>query len=169
MSLHDHSSITITIEVTDFDCLHRQFQTSLSHLLCRAPPSAGCAASCYGCRPSCHNRMLAAERQEATLLCPLRVQPRAGPPQATSSGWFSELLLGAPLSCHYSESAVDALRCLPPARHLRRGLEIHPDLHSYSSSFYSLAALAYKMTYSMLQYHTFLWFIAGVLYHTCAI
>ena len=72
---------------------------------------------CNGCRPSCHNRMLAVERREATLLCPMRVQPRAGPLQAISSCWFSELLRGAPLSGHSSESAADALRCLPPARH----------------------------------------------------
>ena len=32
------------------------------------------------------------KRLEATLLCPLRVQPRAGPQQAFCSGWFSELL-----------------------------------------------------------------------------
>ena len=45
MSLYDHSSIMITIEMPDFDCLHRQFQTRLSHLLYRAPPSAGWAAT----------------------------------------------------------------------------------------------------------------------------
>ena len=93
---------------------------------------------CDGCRSSCHNRMLAAERREATL----RVQQRAGPPQATTSGWFSELLLGVPLSCHHSQSAADALCCLSPAlraRHRRRGLEIQPDLHSFSFLFHSLA------------------------------
>ena len=107
---------------------------------------------CDGCRPSRrsrNNRMLAAERQEATLLCPLRVQSRAGPPQATSNGWFSELLRGAPLSGHHSESAVDALCCLPTAHHRRRGLEIQPDLHSFSFRFHTLA---YSLAYSMLPY-----------------
>ena len=37
--------------------------------------------------------------------------------QETSSGGFSELLRGAPLSCHCIESGADAWRCLPPTRH----------------------------------------------------
>ena len=37
--------------------------------------------------------------------------------QATRSGGFSELLRGALLSVHHSESAADAWCCLPPASH----------------------------------------------------
>ena len=126
---------------------------------------------CDGRRPSRrsrNNRMLAAERQESTV----RVQPRAGPPQATSSGWFrvSELLLGAPLSrqcSHHSESAADALCCLPPARHRRWGLEIQPDLHSYCCCFRSLA---YSMAYSMLPFsHLFVVYSRGAISHMCYI
>ena len=88
MSLHDHSSITVTIEMPDFDRLQRQFQTMLSRLLHRAPPNAGYGATSNPLQwlsPSSHNRMLAAERREATLLCPLRVLQRTGQLQATSS------------------------------------------------------------------------------------
>ena len=45
MPLHYHSSIKIAIEMPDFDCLQRHSQTRLSHLLRRAPPIAGCAAT----------------------------------------------------------------------------------------------------------------------------
>ena len=125
------SSIAIIIEMPDFDCLHRQFQTRLSHLLRQAARGrrgkyqgcGRCAATSNplrwqsaACRPSSHNRMRAAERREATLMCKLSVQSRAGQPQATRSGLFTELHR-APLSCHRSQSAADALRCLPPARH----------------------------------------------------
>ena len=109
MSLHDHSSITITIEMPDSFKLGYLTYCAECHRMQAVQRSR---IRCYGCCPFCHNRMLAAERQESTV----RVQPRAGPPQATSSGWFSELLLRAPLSCHSSKSAADALCCLPPAR-----------------------------------------------------
>ena len=99
-------------------------------------------------------------------MCPLSVKPPTGSPKATSSGWFSELLRGAPLFCHSSKSVVDALCCLPPARHRRRGLEIQPELHSFPCRFHSLA---YSMAYSIVPYHTFLWYIAEVLHHPCTI
>ena len=80
MSLHGHSSITMTIEVPDFDCLQRQFQTRLSHLLCRAPPRAGCAATSnpMGWLSPVQPQLNACcRRREATLLCPVLVQQRA--------------------------------------------------------------------------------------------
>ena len=119
-----------------FDCLHRQFQTRLSHLLCQAPPSAGCAVT------SNPLRWLSPVLPQPNACCRkagCHSERPAGQQQAISSGWFSELLLGAPLSGHHSESAADALCCLPPARHLRRGLEIQPDLHSFPCLFHSLA------------------------------
>ena len=64
------------------DAWHRQFQTRLSHLLHQAPLSAGFAATSNPrrwllrwCCLSCHNRLLAAARLEATLLCPLHHCP----------------------------------------------------------------------------------------------
>ena len=58
--------------------------------------------------------------------------------------------------------------CLPPACHRRRGLEIQPDLHSYSCRFHSLA---YSMAYSMLPYHTFfvVYITWQMIYSTCYI
>ena len=55
--------------------------------------------------------------------------------------------------------------CHLPANY-DKGLEIQPDLHSFSFRFHSIA---YSIAYSMLSYHTFLWNIAGGLYHSCAI
>ena len=170
MSLHDHSSVTITIEVPDFDNLRRQFQTGFSHLLRRAPPSAGCA----GRQCSDLESAMMAVAHPATTEClrqkggrPLCASSRAGPQQTTSSGWFSELLLGVPLSGHRSESAADALCCLPPACHRRRGLEIRPDLHSFSCRFHSLA---YSIAYSVLPYHIFfVVYSRGPISHMCYI
>ena len=87
-----------------------------------------------GCRPSCHNRQ----------------QPQ--PAVSRPATWCSEAgghssVPSAPLSCHCSESAADAWRCLLPARKRRRGLEIKLDLHGLSCCFHSMA---YSMAYSML-------------------
>ena len=85
MSVHDHSSIRITIEMPDIVCLRRQFQTSLSHHLlprsateCSDLKSAALAVACPSPATTKCLLSLAEARREATLLGPLRVQQRAG-------------------------------------------------------------------------------------------
>ena len=63
-----------------------------------------------------------AAARPATAECLLLLQPAGGHcavsrAQATSSGWYSELLSGTPLSGHSSESVAGGWRCLPPACH----------------------------------------------------
>ena len=101
---------------------------------------------CNGFRPSCHNRMLAAERREATLLCPLRVQLRAGPPQ----GRRRPPVAGS-LSCHRSESAADALRCLPSARH--RPYDGAYKLNLICTAFPSVAFIAWHIAWHIACCH----------------
>ena len=145
----------------DFDCLHRQFQTRLSQLLCRPPPSAGCAAT--------SNPL-----QWMSLVLP---QPNACCRKAgghcVAAGhqqWFSELLLSAPLSGHSSESAPDTLCCLPPARHRRWGLEIQLDLHSFSCRFRSFAySMAYSICCIVATSHLFVVYSRGAMSHMCYI
>ena len=89
-SLYDHSSITITIEMPDFDYLHRQFQTRLSHLLCRE-------ASATECR-------LCTDIESATM--------------AVARPATTEYLLqkgGRPLCCARCASSRAQGRCRPPA------------------------------------------------------
>ena len=96
MSLHDHSSIGITVEIHDFYCLHRQFQTSLrlSHLLCRlcSDLNAAMAVARPATTDSHQNRLLsahqplAAARREATLLCPLHRCPTTAANQLQMHG-----------------------------------------------------------------------------------
>ena len=52
------------------------------------------------------------------------------------------------------------------AHHRRQGLAKYPDLHGVSSHFH---ILTFSMAYDMLPCNTFLWYMAGVLYHRCAI
>ena len=190
------SSITITIEMPDFDCLHRRFQTRLCHLLCRAPPNAGCAATSnplqwlspvlpqpnaccrkaggYSARPAA--RSGAASHQQWLVHCTAT---------ASSLSFCPEHHCPATtLRRDHSESAADALCCLPPARHRWRGLEIQPDLLSFASAF-----VAWHIAWHIVccNITPFCWgatshmcYIAGyhitpfvvysrVLYHICAI
>ena len=87
MSLHDHSSITITKEMPDCDCLHRQFQTRLSDLL----------KSATECRLCCDLESAAmAVVRPATTECLLQ------------KGW-------RPLCCARCSSSRAKGSCRPPA------------------------------------------------------
>ena len=160
MSLHDHASIKITIEMPDFVCLCRQFQTRLSHLLCQAASTAGVATSirCNGCYPSSDNRILAAARLEAILLCPLRGQLRAG----TCTDRFSELLCCTPLSCH-GATAANQLQMHGAASHLpatATALSVSSWLVGLNVA---CSSKPVTVCYIGVLYHTFQWF-SNILY-----
>ena len=79
MSLHDHSSIRKTVEMFDFVCLCRQFETRLP----TAPSATECSdlksAAMAAARPTTNECLLqlGGTPWEATVLCPLHVQPSA--------------------------------------------------------------------------------------------
>ena len=136
------------------DCLHRQFQTRSSHLRCRTPPNAGCAATSNPllwllsvppqpnacCRKAGGNSAVPAAR------------PAARRAAAGHQQWLVQwAAVRIPLSGNRSESAADALRCLPPPCHRRWGLEIQWLICTAfpASVFHSLAYSNDSMAYSM--------------------
>ena len=84
MSFHDHSSIKITTEMPDFDCLHMVSNQVISPTVQSATECRLCidleSVMAVACHPSCHNRMLAAERLEVTE-SPAARRAAAGHPQ----------------------------------------------------------------------------------------
>ena len=125
MSSNDHSSITITIEMPDFDCLHRKVisphvPSATECRLCSDLKSAATAVA----RPATTKCLL--QKCRRPLCASSRAQGRRRPPPVAGSESVSCCLEH---HCHSSESVADALCCLPPVRRPppTTGLEIQPN------------------------------------------
>ena len=113
MSLHDHSSTRITIEMPDFFFCAGRFQPS--HLLLSATECSDLkSVAMVAARPATAECLLKPGWGGIPLSWARCASSRV---QATCRGGFSELLRGAALSGHSSESAAGTCRWLPSTRH----------------------------------------------------